>query len=175
MKSKKSALTKTILAASERSLAKQYMPQILECLAQLSDEEIWWRPNAASNSVGNMVLHLSGNIRQWIVSGLGGSPDTRERDREFSEQGPVPRKELVALFRKTVRETCRILRRLSDESLARKYEIQGYRVTGLETVYHVGEHFAYHAGQIIFVTKQKRGTDLGFTRLPAVKQKKRAT
>jgi len=167
-------MTKTILAASERSLAKQYMPRIVECLQLLSDEEIWWRPNAASNSVGNMVLHLSGNIRQWIISGLGGSPDTRERDREFSEQGPVPRKELVALFRKTVRETCRALRRLTDESLTRRYEIQGYRVTGLETVYHVAEHFAYHAGQIIFITKQMRGKDLGFTRLPTVKQKKRA-
>ena len=138
----------------------------------LPEKEIWWRPNAASNSVGNLVLHLSGNIGQWIVSGLGGAPDTRERDLEFDERGPIPRREVAARIRTTVREACAVLDRLSEESLSHKYNIQGFRVTGMYAISQVLEHFAYHTGQIIFVTKLKRERDLGFTHLPAIRPKK---
>ncbi len=138
----------------------------------LSEKEIWWRPNAASNSVGNLVLHLEGNVCQWIISGLGGAPDRRERDREFAERGPIPRRDLVAQLRKTVTEACRVLEKLSPETLSRSYRIQGFRVTGLGAVCDVVEHFAYHAGQIIYVTKLKHGRDLGFTRLPSEKAKR---
>jgi uncharacterized damage-inducible protein DinB len=150
----------------------RYLPRITGCLAQLSDDEIWWRPNSASNSVGNIVLHLSGNIRQWIISGLGGVPDVRERDREFSEQGPIPRAKLKARLSGTVREACRVLEGLPAEALARKYWIQGYHATGLQVVCNVFEHFSHHAGQIIFITKLKRGTDLRFTHLPPIKKPK---
>jgi uncharacterized damage-inducible protein DinB len=142
----------------------------VKCLQQLSEEEIWWRPNPASNSVGNLVLHLCGNVRQWIISGLGGEKDRRERDREFAEQGPVAREVLITQLRRTVREACRVLTRLSDESLARKYKIQGYRATGLEAAFHVSEHFGYHTGQVIYITKLKRAQDLKFTRLPVIKK-----
>jgi len=138
----------------------------------LPEKEIWWRPNAASNSVGNLVLHLSGNIAQWVISGLGGVPDTRERDLEFSERGPIPRRKLAARIRKVVREACIVLDHLPEESLLQKQEIQGFHVTGMHAVSHVVEHFAYHTGQIIFVTKLKRGKDLRFTRLPAIRAKK---
>src|SRR5437867_7915143 len=72
---------------------EKYLPRIVDCLELLSEEEIWWRPNEASNSAGNLVLHLCGNVRQWIISGLGGEPDTRERDKEFAERGPISRSE----------------------------------------------------------------------------------
>lgn len=156
-----------------RSLLAHHLPRIRECLKMLSEKEIWWRPNSASNSVGNLVLHLMGNVRQWIISGLGGAPDHRDRDREFAEQGPIPRRSLLLELRKTVTEACHVLRRLSPQALSRRYTIQGFGVTGVAAVSHVVEHFAYHTGQIIFVTKLKRGRNLGFTRLPGEKAKKR--
>ena len=108
-------------------------------------------------------------MRQWIISGLGGTEFKRQRDLEFSERGPIPRRELVTRLRRTVRDACRVLAKLSDDTLARKLTIQGYHVTGLEAASHVAEHFAYHTGQIIYITKLTRGYDLRFTRLPVIK------
>jgi uncharacterized damage-inducible protein DinB len=169
VKPKISHTASLFLASSQFLLAKQNLPQIVECLQQLSEEEIWWRPNAASNSAGNLVLHLCGNVRQWIISGLGGVEDQRERDREFAEQGPIPRQALVTQLRRTVRDACRVMAKLTDDSLSRKYGIQGYHVTGLDAAFHVAEHFGYHTGQIIYITKLKRAQDLRFTRLPVIK------
>lgn len=166
---------KEFLAIAQNSLSKQYLPRVENCLAQLSEDEIWWRPNSASNSAGNLVLHLCGNIRQWIIAGLGGAEDIRERDLEFAEQGPIPRDQLVGRLRRTVREACRVLGRLPGAALSQTYEIQGYRVTGLYSVFQVVEHFSHHAGQIIYLTKLKRSEDLKFTRLPPVKKKERSS
>lgn len=146
---------------------ERYLPRITGCLEQLSDQEIWWRPNDASNSIGNLVLHVCGNIRQWIISGLGGAADLRERDKEFAERGPVARKALLEKFQQTVSEAGAVLARLKPDALTRRYRIQGYDVTGYEAAAHVIEHVAYHAGQIIYVTKLKRAKDLGFTQLPS--------
>jgi uncharacterized damage-inducible protein DinB len=166
---KKSRTASLFLANARELIAKQNLPFIVKSLQQLSEEEIWWRPNAASNSAGNLVLHLCGNVRQWIISGLGGATDKRQRDREFSEQGPIPERALVTQLRRTVRDALRVLAKLNDDSLAREYSIQGYEdVTGLEAVFHVTEHFSYHTGQIIYITKLKRGEDLRFWRLPVV-------
>jgi uncharacterized damage-inducible protein DinB len=150
-------------------IAKRYLPRIVNCLQELSEEEIWWRPNAASNSAGNLVLHLCGNVRQWMIAGLGGAKDIRERDREFAEQGPIPRQALVTQLRRTVRDACRVMAKLTDDSLTREYDIQGYHVTGLYAVFQVDEHFSHHAGQIIYITKLKRAKDLRFTHLPPIK------
>ena len=88
-----------IIAQAEHVLQEVYLPRIISCLERLSPEQIWWRPNEASNSVGNLVLHLTGNVRQWIISGLGGAADIRQRDLEFSERGPLPRRVLVSRLR----------------------------------------------------------------------------
>jgi uncharacterized damage-inducible protein DinB len=152
-------------------LAEQYLPRITDCLEQLSDQEIWWRPNQASNSVGNLLLHLCGNMRQWIISGLGGTADIRERDSEFSERGPIPRSMLRDQLQKTVKESCRVLSRLNAKDLTRRYRIQHFDVSGYEAAAQVIEHVAYHAGQIIYVTKLKREKDLGFTQLPSASSK----
>ena len=148
---------------------RRYLPRIVRCLYQLSQDDIWWRPNAASNSAGNLVLHLSGNIRQWIISGLGGAPDVRIRDEEFSERGPLSRRALVRGLEETVQEALRVLRRLPLDALRREHTIQGFRVSGLAAVFHVAEHFSYHAAQIIYLTKWRRGRDLRLTRLPAAR------
>src|SRR6266436_440927 len=171
MKARKSEFTRSFLAESQHSLGVYHMPRLIRCLKMLSEREIWWRPNAASNSAGNLVLHLSGNVHQWIISGLGKAPDHRHRDREFAERGPIPRRVLIALLRKTVDEACAVLGHLSEVQLLRTYDIQGFHVSGLYAASQVVNHFAYHTGQIIFATKLKLGKDLRFTRLPGEKHK----
>jgi uncharacterized damage-inducible protein DinB len=141
-------------------------------MRELTSEQIWWRANPASNSVGNLALHLEGNVRQWIVSGLGGAPDRRERDLEFSQLSPIPRCILLARLRKAVRDADRVMGRLNGAALARTYSIQGFRVTGLRAVFHVAEHFSHHAGQIILLTKMLGGRDLKFTHLPGERKRK---
>lgn len=171
MKRQSPDLTGALLKEAGGVLVDIYPRRIARCLQLLSQEEIWWRPNPASNSVGNMVLHLQGNVRQWIIAGLGKQADRRDRDREFAETGPIPRRRLLADMRRTKDDAREVLMNLSQADLLKSYSIQGYRVTGLQAVCHVAEHFAFHAGQIIYVTKLKRGKDLKFTRLPTQKRK----
>ena len=152
-------------------LEERFVPRIIGCLDQLSEEEIWWRPNEASNSVGNLVLHICGNMRQWIISGLGGAADIRERDEEFSERGPMAPDALRKKLQQTVSEACDVLARLEPEQLTRRRIIQHFDVTGYEAAAQVIEHVAYHLGQIIYVTKLKRAKDLGFTQLPSASSK----
>lgn len=167
MKKQSDSLAGPILHEARHLLVETYIPRIARCLKLLSEEEIWWRPNRASNSVGNLVLHLQGNVRQWVISGLGEQPDRRDRDREFAETGSIARRALLRGLRKTAEEADEVLAKLGQQHLQSKFSIQGFRVTGLQAVWHVTEHFAFHAGQIIFVTKLKCGKDLRFTRLPA--------
>jgi uncharacterized damage-inducible protein DinB len=150
---------------------ERYLPRIVGCLEQLSDEEIWWRPNEASNSIGNLVLHICGNMRQWITSGLGRVADLRQRDKEFAERGPVAREALAEKLRQTVREACAVLARVDANDLTKRRRIQQFDVTGYEAAAHVIEHVAYHSGQIIYITKLKRAKDLGFTQLPSTASK----
>lgn len=164
-------LARQFLAQARHSLGKQHLPRIVRCLKALSEDQVWWRPHATSNSVGNLVLHLAGNVRQWIVSGLGGEQDRRERDKEFSELGPLPRRTLIRRLESTVSAADRVLAKLSSTDLAREYSIQGFQVTGLSAVAHVTEHFAHHTGQIIYATKLQLGVDLGFTHLPGERAK----
>ena len=167
MKKQSENLAGPIVQEARQLLTETYTPRIARCLKLLSEEEIWWRPNRASNSVGNLVLHLQGNVRQWIISGLGGQPDRRLRDGEFAEKGSIARRALLRGLRTTVKEADEVLANLGQSHLQRNFSIQGFHVTGLQAVWHVAEHFAFHAGQIIFVTKLKCGKDLRFTRLPA--------
>jgi hypothetical protein len=165
-------LARPFLAEASQLLLQVHLPRIGACLQELSPQQIWWRANPASNSVGNLVLHLEGNVRQWIVSGLGGKPDRRERDLEFSELGPIPRRTLLALVHHVVTDADRVLHKLSIVALTRVYSIQGFRVTGLRAVFHVVDHFSQHTGQIILLTKMLLGKDLKFTHLPEERKKK---
>jgi len=158
-----------ILRKDARSGFEKYLPRIVRCLQLLNEDEVWWRPNNASNAAGNIVLHLCGNLRQWIISGLGGAQDVRAREKEFSERHPIPRHMLIAQLKTTVGEACEIIDRVSSEMLLQEFRIQGYRVSGLVAILHVYEHFAYHAGQITYLTKLKHGKNLQFTRLPTKK------
>ena len=153
------------LEQSREYLTGHYLPKILASVEQLSDEDLWWRPNEASNSVGNLMLHLSGNVRQWIVSGVGGAPDQRERAREFAQRAPLPRAELIAALTRAVREADAVLAGVSRSGLGELRLIQGREVTVFEAIYHVVEHFSTHVGQIVMIAKQRGGKDLGFYRM----------
>ena len=132
------------------------------CLDKLTDEQVWARGGGNENAIGNLGLHLCGNVRQWIVSGVGGAPDARQRDTEFDARGGVPVAELRSRLRRTVEEATSVIHALTQERLTERMLVQGYNVTVLEAVYHVVEHFSMHTGQILFVTKMLTGEDLGF-------------
>lgn len=150
-------VSEAFLARSRELLAGHYLPRVERCLERLSEEEIWRRVAPDSNSVGNLLLHLAGNLRQWVVSGLGGAEDVRRRQDEFDERGPVPRAELLARLRATVEEAAQVLSRLPPESLLERRRIQTLDVSVLEAVYHAVEHFSMHTGQIILLTKMMKG------------------
>jgi uncharacterized damage-inducible protein DinB len=150
-------------------LTGDYLPKIERCLEQLSDDQIWWRPNAESNSIGNLVLHLCGNARQWIVCGLGFEPDNRIRDAEFARRDPIPRAELLTLLRTTLNDVETTLRQLDPTTLLETRKIQGSDVDILEAIFHVTEHFSMHTGQIIMLTKMMTSDDLRFYEFDAVK------
>jgi uncharacterized damage-inducible protein DinB len=137
--------------------------KIAICLGKLSDDQIWARGHENENAVGNLVLHLCGNIRQWIMHGLGGQPDIRVRDGEFEAAGGVNAAELTAQIRGVVEDATAILLTLTPEQLTRTYEIQGRTASGVLAVMNVVEHFGLHTGQIIYATKNLTGQDLGLS------------
>lgn len=151
-----------LLEEVRRRLFQESWPRLKQCLALLSEEEIWARPNPASNSAGNLVLHLCGNARQWIVSGLGGAPDDRRRDREFAETGPLPRAHLLDLLDRLEPDILEVLNRLSEEDLLKTYTIQGFQENGISVLVHVVEHFSYHVGQVSYLVKAKKNLDLNY-------------
>ena len=150
------------IARSRYHLAADFLPKIERCVALLSDEQIWWRPNAESNSIGNLLLHLSGNARQWIVCGLGEAGDARDRDSEFAQRETIPRADLMSRLRQTIIEVDATLAKFDLDSLVEKKTIQGLDVTALEAILHVVEHFSMHTGQIILLTKLLTSSDLRF-------------
>ncbi len=152
------------LEFSRHTLLEQYWPRLRACVESLTDEQVWWRPNEASNSIGNLLLHLNGNVRQWLVASFNEQEDTRDRPAEFSEHTPIPGAALLQQLGATIEEAGKVLSRLTEADLQTRMEIQGYNGTGMSTVYHVVEHFGLHYGQVLYITKALRGEDLGFYR-----------
>lgn len=141
---------------------RQYMARIEECAALLKDDQLWWRGADGLNSIGNLFLHLAGNVRQWILHGIAGEPDTRARPSEFAAHGGPARSQLLNDLRETVEQACTVIENLGPRDLLRKVNPQSYDVHAMEAVFHVVEHFGQHTGQIIFATKLLTGKDLGF-------------
>jgi uncharacterized damage-inducible protein DinB len=140
----------------------QLMSRIETCVEMLTPEQLWLRNAANSNAVGNLLLHLNGNVRQWILHGIGGQADLRQRDAEFDAQGGLGAQELLARLRGTVEQAVTLFRALPPERLIEHIRPQGYEGTVLTAIYHVVEHFAGHTFQIMLLTKQFTGEDLGF-------------
>lgn len=143
-------------------LKERALFRIEKCFGQLSDEEIWHRPNENVVSIGNLVLHLCGNVTQWIITTFTDAPDERVRDLEFSTVGPIPKAELLEKIRGVVDRACEVIEGLTDEQWAGPCRVQGTDQTGASTVIHVVEHFSYHTGQITLHTKLVKNVDLQY-------------
>ena len=129
---------------------------------QLDEKDIWFRQNDHLNSIGNMILHLCGNIRQYIISSLGGAPDIRQRDIEFSTEDGFTKTELTEKLLNTIDEAGSVIARANEENLLYHRVVQGTSYTGVAIIIHVTEHYSYHTGQIVFLTKLFKNVDMGF-------------
>jgi hypothetical protein len=150
-------------AANELTSA---LARIKHCLGQLTDEQVWWRSRPALNSIGNLILHLCGNLRQWIVAGLGGAADSRDRPGEFAERGPIPREELLGQLDAVVDEARAVLTRQTARQLLEARRIQGFDVTGLAAVFGSVPHFRGHTQEIIHLTRLQLGDAYRFAWTP---------
>lgn len=133
-----------------------------KCLGMLTHEQLWRRANSNTASVGNLVLHLCGNVGQWINSTLGRVPDHRHRDAEFSDTGSLDKSALLARLDEVMDVAQRTISGLSGAQLASEYEVQCYRETGVSIIVHVTEHFSYHVGQVTLHTKLLLNVDTGY-------------
>lgn len=156
-----SGLAAEFLRNSRKELRSR-RERIETCVRKLTEEQIWTRRHENENAIGNLVLHLCGNVRQWIICGVGGAEDRRDRDAEFSRRDPLPAEELLTRLRETMDEADRVLENVRPEDLLSMRKIQVYEVTVLHAIYHVAVHFSEHTGQIIWATKGLTGADLAF-------------
>jgi uncharacterized damage-inducible protein DinB len=138
------------------------LERIEACLTKLPPHALWARDSESENAVGNLLLHLEGNVRQWILSGIGAGLDERDRPGEFSARTGANSSVLFAKLRGTVGEALALLRSLPHRQLAEEVSIQGDDTTVLSAIFHVVEHFSGHTYQIILMTKRFTGKDLGF-------------
>src|SRR5947207_11707347 len=137
-----------------RSRIVRILPaQIKSCIEELNDEQIWWRPNEQANSVGNLVLHLSGSMRHYLSRGVGGIDYDRDRPAEFSERGPLPKEQLLAIFNETIEQAAEVLGSFDTARFLEGTAEQNYVPTVFDLIYNMSIHLATHAGQIVYVTK----------------------
>jgi len=146
----------------KRRLIVESTPRIHKCLDSLSLAEIWHKQNEHTNSVGNLVLHLCGNVRQYILSGIDGQEDIRERDLEFSESGPIEKQFLKDKLDKLMIDVDQALDRITTADLIREVGVQGFKENVTSILVHVTEHFSYHVGQITYYTKYIKDMDTGY-------------
>jgi uncharacterized damage-inducible protein DinB len=141
---------------------KESHQRIIACIDLLDESQIWLKPNSELNSMGNLVLHLCGNITQYIISTLGGAPDHRNRDAEFAATGGKTKGELKALFDKVILQSVECIINSNETDLTTLKKVQVYELTGVGIIIHVTEHLSYHTGQIAFLAKLLLEKDLGF-------------
>ena len=145
-----------------RRLFKESFPRLRQFLNELSEEEIWYKPNENSNSVGNLSLHLMGNARQWVISGLGKEADVRTRQQEFDEKGPIPTATLLQQLDALEEELTACITSIPQGKLLETHDVQGFKENGIAILVHVVEHFSYHVGQITYFVKAKKNIDTAY-------------
>ncbi len=143
-------------------LFEESVPRIKKCLDELTEEEVWKRPNDNLSSIGNLTLHLMGNVTQYVIHGIGGAADDRIRDEEFSSSIRYRKSELTARLDKFEVEVRDALTRFKPSDLDRQFSIQGFDLTGIGVLTHIVEHFSYHTGQITWYTKFLKNKDMGY-------------
>lgn len=152
-------ITQALVQEFERRVMGESIPRIQKCLNLLSEEEVWHRPNENIVSVGNLILHLCGNARQWILSGVGEQIDHRERNAEFEERGPIAKNQLIEQMDQVGGAIRNVLQNLEPEILLEKRSVQAFEESVLSMLVHVIEHFSYHTGQITFLTKSLKNVN----------------
>jgi hypothetical protein len=158
-------LSKTLSDAARNELAEG-MRKLEHCISQLSDEQVWWRPRPEMNSIANLMLHLSGNIRQWIIAAVGGAKDVRNRPAEFSDNSHRPKAAILAQLKATVDETDQVLAKLTASELVAPRRIQKFDTNVTGAVVHVVSHFRAHVQEIIHMTRQQLGEKYNFYFVP---------
>ena len=129
---------------------------------KIDDTLLWKKPNTTGNSLGNQILHLCGNMTQYIISSLGEQPDLRQRDTEFEAKDGYTKDELLQKLTTTVQQATTIIHEASEAQLLQKRDVQGFHFSGIGVIIHAVEHCSYHTGQIAFWVKQLTNNDLGF-------------
>jgi len=156
------AFASALVNETRRRLFEESVPRIKTCLDLLTEAQIWQRPHPEMASIGNLVLHLCGNARQWVVSGLHHQPDTRLRQEEFNTTGPLPTPALLQRLEQLQQELEEALDQVAPEALLETHPVQVFEESGLSILVHVVEHFSYHVGQISWYTKMLTHQDLGY-------------
>jgi len=159
-----------LLRQARFALRDEFQVKIARALEPLGDEQLWWRPNEASNSIGDLILHLCGNARQWIIASVGGAEDLRDRDLEFAERDGMAREPLLDLLAQTLAEVDAVLanfeielqREQSDAALQRLCTPQRIPQAVFDAICHVVQHFGYHTGQIVYIAKMLAGDRIAF-------------
>jgi hypothetical protein len=157
---------RAFLIVARHQLAERAQ-RIRHCVEQLDDDQVWWRPRESMNSIANLLLHLQGNLRQWIVSGVGGEPDSRDRPGEFTDRSRLPKAELLAEFEGVVARVDAVLANLDEARLIEPRRIQGFEELVLSAIWHSLEHLGGHTQEIIFMTRLQVGDDYKFAWTPS--------
>jgi uncharacterized damage-inducible protein DinB len=157
------------VAQARRRLAAS-RDRIKHCVEQLDDAQVWWRPQESMNSIANILLHLCGNLRQWISSGIGGAADVRDRPKEFSERQPIPRRELLRRLEEVIGAADRVLAGLTDDALLEPRRIQGFDETVLSAVFDTLAHLSGHTQEIVYITRAQLGDAYQFAWKPATRE-----
>ena len=155
-------LVQEIQNETKRRIIDEFIPRIRKCLNLIEEDKVWYRPNKESNSIGNLILHLEGNARQWIISGLGGDKDVRNRGYEFATKGSIAKIDLLKSLDRLEEDIKSMLHKIDIDNLIRVRKVQVFEETGISILIHAIEHFSYHTGQIAYVTKMLTNLQLGF-------------
>ncbi|MDQ8158971.1 MAG: DUF664 domain-containing protein [Gemmatimonadota bacterium] len=147
-------LAARFLERSRYYLGVEYPTKIAAAVRTVPPDQLWWRPHDGANSAGNLVVHLAGNVRQWVVSGIGETADVRDRDAEFAATGGLNTEELLTRLQYAVADADAVIAALDPAALGAPRRIQGRETSVFAALYHVVEHFAGHTGQIILLAKQ---------------------
>lgn len=152
----------TLVEEFERRVFEESYVRIYKCLSLIDESQLWNSPQGNIASIGSLVLHLSGNARQWILSGLGDQPDNRNREDEFLIHRNIRKADFIFLLENLKVQLKHCLQELPPERLNKLHEIQGFKVSGFSVIVHVIEHFSYHTGQITTLTKLHTNADTGY-------------
>lgn len=146
-------LSNLALEALRGRITRILPSQIRTCVEELTEEQLWWRPNEQANSVGNLVLHLSGSMRHYLSRGVGGIEYQRDRPAEFAERGPITKEQLLATFDETISQATRVLDAFDTSRFMTATDEQNYVPTVFDLIFNIAIHVATHTGQIVYITK----------------------